>query len=447
MRTAPLTAGELAPIPDFIDKWTRIGLSTVPVDHVKAEPALCRLYAAAGLAEPAVVWAPCPMTAMLSAITYTAIRATGREADARDRQALAAIVERMIRFALIATIPGEMHRRMRSGVEMTVQSALRLGLENGSGFDAVFAIYDWRRGRLDHVPDKTLAPALRKRLRALLFEPVCTGVRSLRAFVEPPLRAIERGVLGVRTGLAGGAYSGAPLWAPYAAERDYLNQVLGVRLDRSLLDAVEACGLYWMLNGLCFAAERPTHLNRDEAGQLHCEVGPALSYPSGWSWWYWHGTQVAQQVIEMPQRITTEAIHRARNPEARRIMIERYRSGERVHGIAAYLRDAEARELDRDKRFGTLWHLETNEAAPILMVEVTNRSPEPDGAYRHFPLRVDPELRPILADGSFGAPQSPTARNAVASTFGLSGAEYMPEAPPHTKSHSSGPVRPIAQAD
>ena len=34
---------------------------------------------------------------------------------------------------------------------------------------------------------------------------------------------------------------------------------------------------------------------------------------------------------------------------------------------------------------------------------------------------------PMHADGSFGAPQPMTARNAVASTFGLTGAEYMPE--------------------
>src|SRR5258708_12086037 len=79
MRTAPLTAGELAPIPDFIGKWIRIGLSAVPVDHARAERALCRLYTPAGLAEPAVVWAPCPMTAMPSPITYTAIPPTGRE--------------------------------------------------------------------------------------------------------------------------------------------------------------------------------------------------------------------------------------------------------------------------------------------------------------------------------------------------------------------------------
>ena len=63
-----------------------------------------------------------------------------------------------------------------------------------------------------------------------------------------------------------------------------------------------------------------------------------------------------------------------------------------------------------------------------LLIEVENRSPEADGTYRHFLLRVDPELRPMHPDLSFGAPQSPsTARNAVASTFGMSGAEYLPE--------------------
>ncbi len=273
MRTAPLTPGELAHIPEFVDKWTRIGLSTTPVDHVEAERALCRLYAASGLAEPAVVWAPCPMTAMLSAIVYTAIRVTGREDEAGDKQALAAIVERIIHFALIAIIPAEAHRRMQLAVERTVASALRLGIGNSSGFDAVFAIYDWRRAGLDRVSETALAPALRKRLRALLFEPVRTGVSSLRGLVGPALDAVERGVLGIRTGLAGGAYSGAPLWAPYAAERDFLNQVLGVRLDRSFFDAIEHCGLFWMLNGISFAAERPTHLNRDMAGRLHCEIG------------------------------------------------------------------------------------------------------------------------------------------------------------------------------
>ena len=53
--------------------------------------------------------------------------------------------------------------------------------------------------------------------------------------------------------------------------------------------------------------------------------------------------------------------------------------------------------------------------------------PEPDGSFKHHFLRVDPHLRPLLPDGSFGQPQPLTARNAVASTFGLRGDEYAPE--------------------
>jgi len=64
---------------------------------------------------------------------------------------------------------------------------------------------------------------------------------------------------------------------------------------------------------------------------------------------------------------------------------------------------------------------------PTVRVEVVNHFAEPDGAYRHFFLQVHPELRPILTDGTYGAAQPLTARNAVASTFGLSGAEYAPE--------------------
>ena len=124
MRANPLSAAELAQIPEFVERWTRIGLSTSPIDREAAEPILHRLYAAAGLAAPQIVWAPCPMTAVLSAIVYTAIRATGREAESRDRGGLAQIVDRITRYALITTVPAPAHRRMRAHVEDAVASAL-----------------------------------------------------------------------------------------------------------------------------------------------------------------------------------------------------------------------------------------------------------------------------------------------------------------------------------
>ena len=426
MRTRRLTPTERARIPEFIEKWTEIGLSSTPVDHPQAEWALCQLYASAGLAEPRILWVPCPMTAMLSAIVYTTIRAKGQESKARDDRRLQAITDRVMRGALTTTVAPPVYRAMHLAVERAVAAALRGTSRIWSGFDVALAINNTRRAALERVLNRSLDDRVQQRLHARLVTPIRTGVSMLTGLLEPALNVVAYGAARFRIRRAGLAYAGAPLWVPYAGLRDYVHQVLGIPLEPSFLDAVEACGLFWMLDGICFAAERPSHINRDEAGHLHCEVGPSVAYPSGWSWWHWHGMRVSQSIIEEPERITVERIEQVRHPALRWVMIERYRHGEATHGIGAYLRDADAQRLDRDAAFGTLWRRDIREEA-LLMVEVVNHSAEPDGAYRHFFLPVHPELRPILPDGRFGAPQPPTARNAVASTFGLRGAEYMPE--------------------
>jgi hypothetical protein len=90
-------------------------------------------------------------------------------------------------------------------------------------------------------------------------------------------------------------------------------------------------------------------------------------------------------------------------------------------------RDAGATRRNHDPATGTPWYRDLDRDEPIMMVEVVNHSAEPYGSFKRYLLRVDPRLRPIRADGSCGEPQPPTVRNAVASTFGLSGAEYAPE--------------------
>src|SRR5262249_50791241 len=127
------------------------------------------------------------------------------------------------------------------------------------------------------------------------------------------------------------------------------------------------------------------------------------------------------------QRISVEAIERMPSPDLRRIMIERYRTGEETHGIAAYLRDAGGVRLDQDEAYVTLWRRTVPGEEPFLTVEVGNPTTRLDGSYKHHFLRVDPELRPILSDGQLGMPQRLTPRNAVASSFGLRSVDYHPE--------------------
>ena len=267
---------------------------------------------------------------------------------------------------------------------------------------------------------------MRQCLHRVIRVPVAAGLSPLVGILQPSLNSALSGLPSFKLRRAGQASCGGPLWAPYMAMMDYAARVLGVPLERSLIDAVEQAGPFWMLDGLVFAAARPTHINRDTEGLFHCELGPSLAYQSDWAWWHWHGVPVPQKVIEEPQQIALESITEASHPALRRVMIERYRWGADVQGIAAYLRDSAPRPLDQDPAFGTLWRL-GGPREPLLVVEVRNHSPEPDGSYRRFFLGVDPELRPILRNGSLGAPQALSARNAIAATFGLRGAEYMPK--------------------
>ena len=104
--------------------------------------------------------------------------------------------------------------------------------------------------------------------------------------------------------------------------------------------------------------------------------------------------------------------------EIRLVMIERL-------GLEKYLLESGAEELDKSV-WGTLYKKNLPNDEPIVTVHVLNSTPEPDGSIKRYMLRVQPELRPMLPDGSLGEPQKMTARNAVASTFGKRGDEYNP---------------------
>jgi hypothetical protein len=122
-------------------------------------------------------------------------------------------------------------------------------------------------------------------------------------------------------------------------------------------------------------------------------------------------------VIEQPASITVAEIDAEQNAEVRRVMMERF-------GMARFIRESGAAVLDHDERWGTLYRREIAGDEPLVMVEVINRSPEPDGSFRRYTLRVAPDCRPLFADGTRGDPQPLTALAAVASTFGMTGAEY-----------------------
>lgn len=158
------------------------------------------------------------------------------------------------------------------------------------------------------------------------------------------------------------------------------------------------------LDGIAFLCEKPTTFELTDRQRLHHATGPALAYSDGFSEWAWQGVLVPQLVVEQPESITPAAIEACRNAEVRRVMLERY-------GVSKYLLDAGVEPLQQDD-CGTLYRKELPGDEPLVMVKVVNSTPEPDGTYKDYFLRVPPTVV--------------TAREAVAWTFGLNPDSYDP---------------------
>lgn len=172
----------------------------------------------------------------------------------------------------------------------------------------------------------------------------------------------------------------------------------------------------------CLVVERPTFLHLDGQGRLHSDTGPAVGYADGYSIYGWHGVSLQSDqswIIDHRDRISVEKVDSTLNLEIKRIMLERF-------GIERYLLDGHAGLIHADE-FGRLYQKTLKATAmKITMVQVMNQTPEPDGSVKSYFLEVHPELRPLNGPGELGEPQRLTARNAVASTFGLRGEEFWP---------------------
>ena len=165
-----------------------------------------------------------------------------------------------------------------------------------------------------------------------------------------------------------------------------------------------SCGWWWAFRDTAFACERQTRLALDDRDRLHAADGPALRFRDGFTVYAIHGVRVEPWIVEEPQRIAPDTIAAANNSEVRRVLMERY-------GVERYLNDVGAVPFAHDA-FGTLYRLDHPSRAPIVLVKVRNATPEPDGTWKDYFLRVPPDVR--------------TARDAVAWTFGLQAAEYAP---------------------
>jgi hypothetical protein len=212
-------------------------------------------------------------------------------------------------------------------------------------------------------------------------------------------------------------------------------------LLRALNQAWEHAGFTFCFDGFVVVVGRPKIATFDDQARLHNATGPALLLADDRPHYYWHGVEIAADIIERPETITAAQIKAEANTEIRRAMIERM-------GADRFIAATGARQVHRDPT-GTLWRVELMpplrikellarsnyagltgaeraavEALPEHQdtiqqgevwqgVEVINATAEKDGTFKRYVLTVPPTVV--------------TAREAVAWTFGMTAEQYQPE--------------------
>jgi hypothetical protein len=164
---------------------------------------------------------------------------------------------------------------------------------------------------------------------------------------------------------------------------------------------------WYPYENICFVCDRPEQIHKNARGQLHNPDGPAVLFSDGWAVWYINGVSVPSWIITNPEQITPDIISAESNAEVRRIMIG-------IYGWHNYLDRVNARMIDQHENpeLGELWEWTDADGVRVQIVRVRNGTPEMDGTYKWYSLRVRPQFDNVV--------------DAVASTYpGISRDEFF----------------------
>lgn len=335
---------------DATELWRAAAAATGAADREAAEAGVRLAYAAAGLPEPEwILWADSPRAAVL--LLGDPDGAWGPRARGRS-------VREQVRSLPWAAERGRLHAELGP---------------RGWG-----RRWDLTGGRLWQTTER-----LAERIRTGLVE----------TLAEDPAEESELRLLLLDAVL--GQHDAAWLCAFDTADGSPLAGLAAV---------ARTAGWWWPYERMAVVCERPVELHRDEAGRLDRADGPALAFPDGFALHAWRGMPVPADFLAGLGELTPEGIRGEENAELRRVMLEHY-------GYERYLDASGAEPMHRDEA-GVLWRIPLPDDEDVVMVEVVNSTPEPDGTHRTYWLRVPPDIL--------------TARQGVAWTFGVDADAYAP---------------------
>src|SRR3990167_3257583 len=266
-----LTDAQKARFPEFVDKWTQIGLSTEPANRPMADEAIRKMYAIAGLESPKIVWCSSPLANGLT--QQIIVTAKGASVGAS------------VRASVWASVRDSVGASVRASVGASVWASV------------------W-----DSVGD------------------------SVRASVEASVGASVGDSVWASVWASVGDSVGASVYGQHEAYwlsfYNFFAEVCGLTKETAkiagLIQLAQSAGWLLPYKNFCFVSERHNVLKRDPQGRLHCDDGIALAYPDGWGIYALHGVRVKPEYVLTPSaELKPETILAENNAEVRMALIRK----------------------------------------------------------------------------------------------------------------------------
>jgi hypothetical protein len=90
-------------------------------------------------------------------------------------------------------------------------------------------------------------------------------------------------------------------------------------------EATSKLGFIYPLEDVCIVSQKPSKISLNEKGQLHCEDGPSVEYPSGWKMFSLNGITVPESLVMTPSEdLSIEFFKNETNADVKAEFVRKY---------------------------------------------------------------------------------------------------------------------------
>ena len=430
-----------ARIPEWEEKWVKIGLSTEPADFDKAIAAAKKAYSLCGLDQPLVILkVGSPYAAMISGgASYEILKEllptkTGEVSNINNPTDLS--VGHPINSKVWSKIRDQIWDAVSSQVSSLVESPIMDQVSNTVGHHVNI--------KIGNQIGRQVRGQVRRQINSQAMKQVNSSVRSqvssqvqylvwkqIREQVAGDVRNRVANDVGNQihlqisdnvssqvknsvksqvkeTNIAFINEGVSSMWCSYTSYFTFFRDVCGLEMPADTVekmnvneDLVTSCGGTWWHENILVVSDRPRKISLDAEGRLHCENGPSVEYRDGWSLYNWHGVSVPEEWVTTKKPTAKEALT-WENIEQRRAACE-------IIGWANVLKELDAKIIDEDgdPEIGTLVECTIPDSGKERFLRVLC------GTSREFVIPVPRVMKTALEANSW--------------TWGLSPNEYKPE--------------------